>query len=233
MARWYGQNIRTTRPTPPAQAVGGSSLDRVDLAEFPGDEVDDGVIISWPWIDSRAHCAWPPGQASAFPSTIRSNGPSNALKCHDVTNNVYVFCDTPRKQGVCNQIPPYCCNGLGSWLLLPRHLGVSPAVLVLSDLGHCDRPSHDGLRAVDTGSLCASSGGWAGSIPVGAEDSALAEVWRAGGRLFSRRCRIGRHRARHRLPVSRCLARSWPEVVFTTTDPGVRPSRTPRPWGSR
>jgi len=45
--------------------------------------------------------------------------------------------------------------------------------------------------------------------------------------------RIERHRARHRLSVSGCSARSWPEVVFSTTDPGVRPSRTPRPWGSR
>jgi hypothetical protein len=45
-------------------------------------------------------------------------------------------------------------------LPLPRHLGVWPAVLALSDVGHCDRPSRGALGGVaNTEPLYASSGG--------------------------------------------------------------------------
>jgi hypothetical protein len=57
---------------------------------------------------------------------------------------------------------------IDSELLLSRHLEVWPAVLALSDVGCCDRPSHDGLRgAVNAGPLCASSGGATRTQPRG------------------------------------------------------------------
>jgi len=71
----------------------------------------------------------------------------------------YGFCDTTCNEGFYDQRPPDCCNGIGSELLLSRHLEVWPAILGLSNLGRCERLSHDSLRgAVNAGPLCASSG---------------------------------------------------------------------------